>query len=98
MTTFAVQYTYGTDTDALRDEHRPRHVEFLRGHFDAGRLRVSGPVLGGEHDGALLIWEAETAEELGALLDHDPFFEVGALAQRDIRTWNIVFGRVEAAR
>lgn len=98
MTTFAVLYTYGTDTDALRDEHRPRHVEFLRGHFEAGRLQLSGPLLDGDADGALLIWEADSTEELRTLLDGDPFSQVGALAQRDVRRWNVVFGRAESVR
>lgn len=88
MATFAVQYTYGANTDAARDRFRPEHKDFLAGLHEAGRLRVSGPVDGG----ALLIFEGSSAEEVAALLDGDPFRREGLIAERTVREWTIFFG------
>jgi uncharacterized protein YciI len=41
---------------------------------------------------ALLIWKADTIEELNRLLDNDPFEIAGAITERTIEEWNTVFG------
>ncbi|MEV5666696.1 YciI family protein [Streptomyces flaveolus] len=95
MTTFAVTYTYADDSAAARDEHRPEHKNFLKRLFDAGRLRVSGPLGADGAPGALLVFEAGSAGELTALLDQDPFHREGLITERSIRDWQIVFGGVK---
>jgi uncharacterized protein len=92
MGTFAVTYAYSPATSAGRDEHRPRHVEFLQEQFDGGRLVKSGPFGPGEDPGALLIIEADSKADAEALMDQDPFYRQGLVEQRSIRQWNIVFG------
>jgi uncharacterized protein len=94
MSTFAVIYTYVEDSDAQRDAHRPAHRDFLRGLHDAGRLRASGPFGAGVTAGALLLLEGGSADEVGTLLDDDPFREAGVLADRSIRPWDIVIGGI----
>jgi uncharacterized protein len=42
--------------------------------------------------GGMLIFEGETAAEVGELLDADPFYEVGVVAKRSIKPWEIVIG------
>lgn len=91
MATFAVNYTYGSGTEAARDRFRPEHKDFLAGLHEAGRLRVSGPVDGG----ALLVFEGSSAEEVAALLDADPFRREGLIAERTVREWTIFFGGLE---
>ncbi|XKK61194.1 YciI family protein [Streptomyces sp. ARC32] len=95
MATFAVTYTYAEDSAPARDEHRPEHKDFLESQFNAGRLRVSGPLGQDGAPGALLVFEAGSADELAALLDQDPFRREGLIAERTIRDWQIFFGGVK---
>ncbi|MEU9059835.1 YciI family protein [Streptomyces sp. NPDC048430] len=95
MTTFAVTYTYAEDSATARDEHRPEHKGFLESQFDAGRLRVSGPLGPDGAPGALLVLEAGSADELTALLNQDPFHREGLIAERTVREWQIFFGGVK---
>ena len=99
MATFAVTYAYSDATAGERDEHRPRHVEFLKSQFDDGRLLTSGPFGSGESPGALLILKGDSKADVEALMDLDPFFSNNLIEERTIRQWNIFFGaeRVDAA-
>ena len=91
MGTFAVTYAYSANSSAGRDEHRPRHVEFLREQFDGGLLVKSGPFGPEEEPGALLIIEADSKADVEALMDQDPFYRNGLVEKRSIRQWNVVF-------
>ena len=95
MAYFAVTYGYTADAER-RDEHRAEHVRFLSAQRDAGRLLVSGPLDGGT--GALLVFEGEGPDEVGAALDGDPFRREGLIARRSITPWNVVFGAERLAR
>jgi uncharacterized protein YciI len=97
MGTFAVTYAYAANSSAGRDEHRPRHVEFLQEQFDAGTLLKSGPFGPEEDPGALLIIEADSKAAAEALMDRDPFYLNGLVEDRSIRQWNIFFGADAAA-
>jgi len=45
-----------------------------------------------DYPGALLIFKAESAESLAALLDQHPFDIAGFIGERTIGEWNPVFG------
>ncbi|AUI50541.1 YciI family protein [Arthrobacter crystallopoietes] len=92
MATFAVTYTYSDATTAGRDEHRPRHVEFLKSVFEEGLLVKSGPFGPEEAPGALLIIKGENKVEVETLMNRDPFHQNNLIDQREIRQWNIFFG------
>lgn len=96
MATFAVTYAYSDATAGQRDEHRPRHVDFLRSQFEGGRLLTSGPFGPGESPGALLILKGESKGDVEALMDQDPFFSNNLIEERTIRQWNIFFGTERA--
>lgn len=85
MSFFAVTYAY-TDDTAARDELRPVHREFLAAQKS---LRLSGPT---DDDGALLVLEADSATDVTALLDADPFATAGLVARRTVVGWNPVLG------
>jgi uncharacterized protein YciI len=85
MATFAVTYVYTADTEA-RDRIRPEHRGFLA---DQDGLLLSGPT---DDDGALLIWEAASATEVEDVLDEDPFWTAGLVAERAVVGWNPVLG------
>lgn len=91
MGLFAVRYHYGTDSAAL-DEHRPVHRDYLRSLFEAGVIVVSGPLGEGGGPGALLVLRADSAEDVAAYLDKDPFHDLGLIVEREVRAWNPAFG------
>jgi uncharacterized protein len=92
LSLFAVFYTYAEGTDDKRDEHRPAHRAFLKELHAAGKLKVCGPWGPEQPPGGMLIFEGESASEIGELLDDDPFAEVGVVADRSIKSWGIVIG------
>lgn len=92
MPQFAVEYTYEENSDAVRDEHRPRHREWLRGLYDEGTLQLSGPFADGT--GGLLIFSAPDADWLADLLAVDPFNEVGVVANVRIKAWSPIIGPI----
>jgi uncharacterized protein YciI len=92
MAIFAVTYAYAGATAAGRDEHRPRHVEFLRAQYDGGRLVKSGPFGPEEAPGALLLIKGDSKADVEALMDQDPFFINNLIEERTVRQWNIFFG------
>ena len=54
-------------------QHVMPHVEYLSGLIEAGKLRASGPVVGGELRAGLLLFTVEDRAELDALLLGEPF-------------------------
>jgi uncharacterized protein YciI len=90
---FATVYRY-TDDDATRDEVRPSHRDYLRELSEQGRLAVSGPYVGGERGGALLIFVAEDEAAALELSDNDPFMSQGLVEQRTVREWQPVSGEL----
>lgn len=87
----AVVYQYGPRTDELHAEHGPNHVAFLRCLYDEGILVLSGRVDQENGPGALLVLAA-TPQEATDLLNDDPFWTAGVVADRHLWRWNIVFG------
>ena len=90
MSHFAVHYSYVPDA-ALLDQHRPAHREFLRALVGSGVV-AAGAYPGAEEPSALLIVEADTADDVAAMLDDDPFLLHGAIAGRRIQLWNPPIG------
>lgn len=87
MALFIANYQYTDDAEALA-RARPRHRQFLR---DLGPVLVmSGPT---DANGAALIFDATSADEVAALLDTDPFQKEGFIAERRIVGWTPVLGR-----
>jgi uncharacterized protein YciI len=88
---FAVTYEYD-QRDDVRDAVRPDHRAFLRGLHDAGVHLASGPLTGGSGSGALLLLRADDEEDALAVLDEDPFWTAGVVADRSARGWDPVIG------
>ena len=89
MPTYAVTYNYTASPEHLA-EVRPIHREWLGERLKDGSLLASGPMV--DSPTALLIWKADSVQELAALLDHDPFDIAGCIGERVIEEWNPVFG------
>jgi uncharacterized protein len=91
MALHAVIYRY-VDDPARLDEHRPSHRDHLRTLYEAGRLLVSGPFTEGGGPGALLVFRADSSEQVAQWLEDDPFKVLGLIVEREIRAWNPAFG------
>jgi uncharacterized protein YciI len=96
MNLHAVIYRYAEEPARL-DEHRPKHKDYLAALYEQGRIVVSGPLTDGAA-GALLIIDADNTEHVAALLDPDPFWQLGLIADRQIRRWSPFFGAARLAR
>lgn len=90
MSVFAVEYVYGAESAADRDEHRPAHREWLNELVSQGTVLASGPF--GDNAGALLIFVADSEAELNDLLKQDPFAAAGVISAVKTTQWNPVIG------
>jgi uncharacterized protein YciI len=89
MSTFAVTYTFSAEPEEV-NQIRPTHREWLAGQLAEGALLASGPMV--DRPAALLIFKADSIEQLNALLDQDPYEIAGVIGERTIEAWNPVFG------
>jgi uncharacterized protein YciI len=92
MPLYAVEYDYAADSTDARDTHRPAHRDFLQTLQDAGSVVVRGPYSDAGAPGALIIVRADSAEQVTALMDPDPFNAEGLIAQRTVREWGVLPG------
>ena len=85
---FAAVIEYIADKDKIQSV-RPAHRQYLTTLQTNGKLAVSGPFT--DDYGALIVYEADTAEEAENLLQGDPFHANGIFVRWVIRPWNPVF-------
>jgi uncharacterized protein len=72
---------------------RPVHRQYLALLKERGQLAVSGPFADGF--GALIVYEAESAEAAETILKGDPFHTAGIFVRWTIRPWNVVIANRE---
>jgi uncharacterized protein YciI len=89
---FAAVIEYIKDKEKI-EAVRPTHRQYLGSLLAKGQLAVAGPYLDGY--GALIVYEASSAEEAEAILKGDPFHSGGIFVQWTIRPWNPVFANRE---
>jgi uncharacterized protein YciI len=85
---FAAVIEYVQDPARI-EAARPAHRQYLRGLLEGGKLAASGPFT--DAPGALIVYEAATAEEAEQTLRNDPFHTAGVFVRWTIRPWNAVF-------
>ena len=68
---------------------RPAHRQYLTGLRDQNKLAISGPFA--DDAGAILVYEAETPQQVEALIRDDPFAKQGVFLSWEVRPWNVVF-------
>jgi uncharacterized protein YciI len=83
----------------VRMDNRPAHVEYLNGVNAQGQLVLAGPTLGEDNKptGSIVIVEAESLEAAQALAAGDPYARAGLFESVEIRGWNWVFNKPDAA-
>jgi uncharacterized protein YciI len=67
---------------------RPVHRQYLSALRERGQLAVAGPFT--DDSGALIVYEAASAEEAEKLLQGDPFHQNGIFVTYVLRPWNPV--------
>ena len=84
-----VLYCVDSDRGAeLRPQHRPSHLEYIRG---SGMVRLAGPMsdAAGKTIGSLLIVEAEDMAAAQAFSEGDPFRKLGVYQSVEINPFVI---------
>jgi uncharacterized protein YciI len=81
-----VQYTPDA---SLIARIRPAHRQYLNSVYEQGKLVISGPFT--DDKGALMVYEATSAEEVEAIIAEDPFARHGVFLSWELRNWNVVF-------
>jgi uncharacterized protein YciI len=89
---FAAIIEYAQDRAKIA-ELRPLHRQYLAELRQRGRLAASGPFT--DDSGALIIYEADSAEEAEAILKGDPFAKNGIFVRYQLRPWNPVIANRE---
>ncbi|GAB2688147.1 YciI family protein [Thalassiella azotivora] len=85
MPLFAARYRYTDDAEALAAT-RPAHRAYLAAQ---PTLMGSGPT---DDNGAILVFRADSASAVEAVLDGDPFTAAGVVASREVVGWDLVLG------
>jgi hypothetical protein len=68
---------------------RPSHREYLTGLQERDKLVISGPFQ--DDTGGLLVYEADSVEEVDKMVREDPFGIHGVFVSWEIRPWNVIF-------
>ena len=89
---FAAIIEYISDKEKIA-EVRPTHRQYLTSLLLQGKLAASGPFT--DDSGALIIYEADTAEQAEAILKGDPFHAAGVFVTWRIRPWKALFANRE---
>jgi uncharacterized protein YciI len=74
--------------DERRLAVRPEHREYAQRLYDAGSIRMSGPLA--DDSGAVIIYRADSLEAARELVDADPYVREGVVREVSLREWNAV--------
>ena len=84
---FAAIIEYIQDKEKIQSI-RPIHRQYLATLKERGQLAASGPFT--DDSGALIVYEAASAEEAEKILRGDPFCQNGIFVNWKLRPWNPV--------
>ena len=74
--------------DERRLAVRPEHRTYVQDLFDAGNIRMSGPLA--DDTGAVIVYAADDVEHARALVADDPYVREGVVREVSLREWNVV--------
>ena len=89
---FAAIIEYSQDKAKIA-QLRPVHREYLASLKQTSKLAASGPFT--DDSGALIVYEAASAEEAEKILQSDPFYSNGIFLKYVLRPWNPVIANRE---
>ncbi len=86
--TFMLTYGYVPDMLERRQPHRGAHLQHLEQARDSGMLTLAA-ALADPVDGALLLVEADQAQEVFAWVANDPYNHAGLIRSVTVREINV---------
>ena len=95
MKTFAVLLTLVPNALELRQPYREAHLRHFRELRDAGRIVLAGP-WADKYDGALVMFRAESRDEVEQILRDDPYHKANIWPEIIIREWDVITWSQEA--
>ena len=84
---FAAFFKYAPVPDTIT-RVRPTHREYIAELKKNNKIAVAGPFT--DDSGGLLVYEAETPEEVDAIIRADPFYKEGVFASWTLHPWKVV--------
>ena len=91
---FAISCFDGPDGKALRAEHRPAHLAYLKGA--GARVLLAGPLQSTDEDGqplgSLIIIDAASQAAVKLFAENDPYAQAGVFSNVEIRPYKPVLG------
>jgi uncharacterized protein len=96
MSYYALFYYVVADFIARRGAYRDEHLRLAREAHARDELLLAG-ALADPADGALLIFQGETAATAEAFARHDPYVKNGLITHWTVRKWNVVVGNESRA-
>jgi uncharacterized protein len=84
-------YDLVDDYVVRRQPHRNAHLKYARAFVDRGELVLAG-ALAEPVDGAVLLFESETAAVAEAFAAGDPYVKQGLVTRWRVRPWTTVVG------
>jgi uncharacterized protein YciI len=87
MPKFVAILTFQNEEQRLKV--RPQHREYLASLLEQGKLVLSGPFA--DDTGAMIMYEAETEEEVREIIAGDPYTAADAIAELQLREWKQVY-------
>jgi hypothetical protein len=91
-----VSYVRYVDDQGIVAKIRPEHRGYVRKLLEHGQLAAAGPFADGS--GGLFIYEAATMDSARRLADADPYALGGAIKDRTITPWSLVYANPELLR
>lgn len=92
MSYYVVNYLYDASKTGLMDQVRPQHRDYLGGLAEQGIVVASGPLTDTQIPSAVLVFKADSIEQVLSYLNLDPFWKAEVIADRSVNTWNPVIG------
>jgi uncharacterized protein YciI len=96
MPYFALFYDAVDDFIARRGAYREEHLRLAREAHARGELVLAG-ALAEPANGALLVFQGETAAAAEAFARHDPYVMNGLITGWKVRPWTVVVGNEPCA-
>jgi uncharacterized protein YciI len=90
---FVLIYDVGEDFIEQRGRFRDEHLALAWKAVNAGELLLAG-ALSEPTDGALLLFESETADAAVRFAEADPYVRNGLVKRWRVQRWNTVVGEI----
>lgn len=85
-------YEKGPGYAERQKPHQDAHLAYLENLAARGTLLLAGSLEDPFDGSALLVFKAESADEIAAIAEGDPFVKHGIISKWQVRKWDVVLG------